>query len=133
MLKVGLTGGIASGKSVVGEMFVALGAHLIHADQIAHELMQPGRPVYEEVVRRFGLGILNGDGTVSRPRLAELAFGSVDKGIPSRVEELNRIIHPRVIEQQELWMKDIGHHDPGAVAIVEAALIIEAGAAAGVE
>jgi dephospho-CoA kinase len=129
MLKVGLTGGIASGKSVVGEMFVALGAHLIHADQIAHELMQPGRPVYDEVIRRFGPGILNNDGTVSRPRLAELAFGSVDKGIPSRVEELNRIIHPRVIEQQELWMEDIGRHDPGGVAIVEAALIIEAGAA----
>ena len=129
MLKVGLTGGIASGKSVVGEMFVALGACLVHADQIAHELMQPGKPVYEEVVRRFGPGILNSDRTISRPKLAELAFGSVDKGIPSRVEELNQIIHPNVIEQQDRWMEEIGRSHPGAVAIVEAALIIEAGAA----
>lgn len=129
MLKVGLTGGIASGKSVVGEMFVSLGAHLIHADQIAHELMQPGRPVFDEVIRRFGPGILNNEGTVSRPKLAELAFGSVNKGLPSRVEELNHIIHPRVIEEQERWMEDIGRIEPSAVAMVEAALIIEAGAA----
>lgn len=131
MLKVGLTGGIASGKSVVGEMFVALGAHLIHADQIAHELMQPGEPVYQEVVRRFGTGILNADGSVSRPRLAELAFGSFEQGIPSRVEELNRIVHPKVIQMQDEWMERVGREHPGAVAIVEAALIVEAGAAKG--
>ena len=75
MLKVGLTGGIASGKSVVGEMFVARGAHLVQADQISHELMQPGQAVYEEVVQHFGTAILNPDGTVNRPRLAEAAFG----------------------------------------------------------
>ena len=63
MLKLGLTGGIASGKSAVGEMFVKLGAHLIQADAVAHWLMEPGRPVYEEVVRRFGREILNPDGT----------------------------------------------------------------------
>lgn len=128
MLKVGLTGGIASGKSVVGEMFVALGAHLIHADQIAHQLMQPGEPVYQEVVRRFGAGILNPDGSVNRPRLAELAFGSPDQG-SSRVEELNRIVHPSVIRMQDDWMEQVGRDHPQAVAIVEAALIIEAGAA----
>ena len=129
MLKVGLTGGIASGKSVVGEMFVALGAHLIHADQIAHELMQPGEPVYQEVVRRFGSGILNADGSVSRPKLAELAFGSAEQGIPSRVEELNRIVHPSVIQMQDDWMRQVGREHAGAVAMVEAALIVEAGAA----
>ena len=75
LLKVGLTGGIASGKTVVGEMFVALGAHLIQADQISHELMQPGQAVYDEVVRKFGREILNPDGSVNRPRLAEAAFG----------------------------------------------------------
>ena len=75
MLKVGLTGGIASGKSVVGEMFMALGAHLIQADGIAHELMQPGEAVYREVVQHFGEGILNTDGSVNRARLAEAAFG----------------------------------------------------------
>ena len=76
---VGLTGGIASGKSVVGEMFVALGAHLIHADQIAHELMQPGEPVYQEVVRRFGPGILNPDGTISADTCPFL--GGLDQNI----------------------------------------------------
>jgi dephospho-CoA kinase len=128
MLKVGLTGGIASGKSVVGEMFVAQGAKLIHADQIAHELIQPGQPVYHKVVRHFGTGILNPDGTVNRPKLAEAAFGSADKNIPSRVEELNRIVHPSVLHIQEQWMEQVGRDDSHAVAMVEAALILEAGA-----
>ncbi len=128
MLKVGLTGGIASGKSIVGEMFVACGAHLIKADQIAHELMQPGQAVYEEVVRHFGAGILNPDGTVSRPKLAEAAFGEPDQSTPSRVDELNRIVHPAVIRRQESWMDEVGQQDGHAVAIVEAALILEAGA-----
>ncbi len=128
MLKVGLTGGIASGKSIVGEMFVACGAHLIKADQIAHELMQPGQAVYEEVVRHFGADILNPDGTVSRPKLAEAAFGEPDQSTPSRVDELNRIVHPAVIRRQESWMDEVGQQDGHAVAIVEAALILEAGA-----
>jgi len=74
MLKVGLTGGIAAGKSVVGEMFVKLGAHLIQADHISHELMQPGQAVYQQVVQHFGPGILNPDQTVNRPKLADAAF-----------------------------------------------------------
>jgi len=133
MLKVGLTGGIASGKSVVGEMFVSLGAHLVQADQIAHSLMQPGEAVYGEVVRHFGCGILNADGSVNRAKLAELAFGSsagsemVSAGSP-RIEELNRIVHPAVLRRQEEWMRDEGRRDPHAVAMVEAALILEAGA-----
>jgi dephospho-CoA kinase len=134
MLKVGLTGGIASGKSVVGEMFVALGAHLIQADRIAHELMLPGRPVYNEVVRHFGGDILNPDLTVNRTRLAEAAFWTPQSQqksapIPHRVAELNRIVHPAVIRSQDEWMDEIGRQDPHAVAIVEAALILEAGAA----
>ncbi len=136
MLKVGLTGGIASGKSVVGEMFVALGARLIEADRIAHDLMLPGQPVYNEVVRHFGGAILNPDLSVNRARLAEAAFGSVQPAgagetmpSPSRVAELNRIVHPAVIRSQEEWMEEMGRQDPGAVAIVEAALILEAGAA----
>ena len=76
MLKVGLTGGIAAGKSVVGEMFVGLGAQLVQADRIAHSLMQPGEAVYNEVVRHFGREILDPDGTVNRAKLAEVAFGS---------------------------------------------------------
>lgn len=129
MLKVGLTGGIASGKSSVGEMLVALGAHLVQADAIAHELMQPGEQVYEEVVRHFGSEILNPDGRVNRARLAQAAFGSPDAKQPSRVEELNRIVHPAVIRRQNEWMEEVGRKDPHAIAIVEAALIVEAGAA----
>jgi len=127
MLKVGLTGGMASGKSVVGEMFVALGAHLVQADRIAHSLMQPGEAVYNDVVRRFGREILNPDTTINRARLAETAFGS-GGARASRIQELNRIVHPAVIRTQDEWMHEIGRQDPHAVAIVEAALILEAGA-----
>lgn len=127
MLRVGLTGGIASGKSVVGEMFVNLGAHLILADTIAHELMQPGQAVYERVILHFGRGILNSDGTVNRPRLAEIAFGHSGNG--GRVQELNAIVHPAVLARENEWMEEVGHHDPHAIAMVEAALILEAGGA----
>jgi dephospho-CoA kinase len=129
LLKVGLTGGIAAGKSVVGEMFVALGAHLIQADAISHQLMQPGQAVYQEVVRHFGPGILNPDGAVNRARLAEAAFGAPGTNQTSRIQELNRIVHPAVIRRQEEWMQEVGRRDPRAIAVVEAALILEAGAA----
>jgi len=120
MLKVGLTGGIAAGKSVVGEMFVKLGAHLIQADHISHELMQPGQAVYQQVVQHFGPGILNPDQTVNRPKLAEAAFSG-------RIQELNQIVHPAVIQKQNEWMAELGRREPHAIAIVEAALILEAG------
>ena len=126
MLKLGLTGGIASGKSVVGEMFRKLGAHLTEADAVAHTLMQPGQAVYEEVVRRFGREILNPDGSINRPRLAEAAFGAPG-GAPPRVKELNEIVHPTVVARENEWMEEIGQRDPNAIAIVEAALILEAG------
>lgn len=135
MLKVGLTGGIACGKTVVGEMFVSLGAHLVQADRIAHDLMLPGRPVYNEVVRHFGREILNRDLSINRAKLAELAFGAPQSAGSSgtdhvkRVQELNRIVHPAVIRAQEEWMEETGRQDPHAIAIVEAALIVEAGAA----
>jgi len=129
LLKVGLTGGIASGKSVAGEMFVALGAQLIQADTIAHELMQPGEAVYREVVRHFGEGILNPDGSVNRARLAEAAFGAPGGDKPSRIQELNQIVHPAVIRRQEEWMEEVGRRDSRAIAVVEAALILEAGSA----
>jgi dephospho-CoA kinase len=129
LLKVGLTGGIASGKSVVGEMFAKLGAHLVSADALAHELMQPGQAVYDEVVRRFGREILGPDGTINRLRLAEAAFGSPGSGSPTRVKELNAIVHPAVVVRQDAWTAEIGRAHPDAVAIVEAALILEAGVA----
>ena len=130
MLKVGLTGGIASGKSMVGHMFVALGAQLVEADRIAHSLMQPGEPVYDEVVRHFGREILNPDGSVNRSKLAEAAFGAPGADPrSSRVADLNRIVHPAVIRSQEEWMHAVSLQDPNGVAIVEAALLIEAGVA----
>jgi len=132
MLKVGLTGGIAAGKSVVGEMFVGLGAHLVQADHIAHTLMQPGEAVYHEVVRHFGRSILNPDGSVNRSKLAEAAFGPADatsRTRNSRIAELNRIVHPAVIRSQEEWVQAVGLQNPHGVAIVEAALLLEAGAA----
>lgn len=124
MLRVGLTGGIACGKSTVGRMFSDLSAHLIEADTIAHELYRPGEPVYKELVEKFGPEIVRPDGEIDRARLAGLAF---DGG---RVDELNKIVHPAVIRRQEQWMHQVGAIDPYAVAMVEAALILEAGARA---
>jgi dephospho-CoA kinase len=124
MLKVGLTGGIASGKSVVAEMFAALGAHVVQADHIAHQLMQPGQSVYKEVAHHFGAGMLNADATLNRAKLAEAAFGT-----EGRIKELNHIVHPAVLLRQEQWMNEVGQKDSHAIAIVEAALILEAGAA----
>jgi len=129
MLKVGLTGGIAAGKSVVGEMFVALGAHLVQADKIAHSLMESGQAVYGEVVRHFGPGILNPDRSINRSKLAEAAFGTETTSRNDRIDELNRIVHPAVIRRQDEWMDAVSIEDPRGVAIVEAALILEAGAA----
>jgi len=123
LLKVGLTGGIASGKSVVGEMFAAVGVHVIQADVIAHRLMQPGESVYKQVVEHFGSGILNPDRVINRAKLAEAVFGD-----SPRVEELNRIVHPAVVAEQDRWMEEVGRADAHAIAMVEAALILEAGA-----
>ena len=128
MLKLGLTGGIASGKSVVGEIFVKLGARLIQADAVAHSLMLPGHQVYDEVVHRFGREILNPDGSINRPRLAEAAFGTAG-GAPPRVKELNEIVHPAVIDHENQWMEEIARRDPSAIVIVEAALIPESSGA----
>ncbi len=121
MLKVGLTGGVACGKSTVGRMFIRRGAHLVEADKIAHLLMQPGQAVYDEIVRRFGRQVLHPDGTINRHKLADATFNS------GKIGELNAIVHPIVIRAQERWMRDVAAHHPDAVAMVEAALILEAG------
>jgi dephospho-CoA kinase len=121
MLKVGLTGGVACGKTTITTMFEKRGAHIALADAIAHSLFEPGSEVYEKVLDAFGDEILNPDKTISRPKLANLAF-------PSRIKELNAIVHPVVIALQDEWMEEIGHRDPHAIVIVEAALMIEAGA-----
>lgn len=123
MIKIGLTGGISSGKSLVARIFTELGAHTIDADTLAHELMLPGQPAYKEIAEKFGKEILNPDGTINRGRLAELAF---DKRRP-RIYELNRILHPGVIQKYEQWMEEIGRREPDAIVILEAALLLEAG------
>ena len=122
MLRIGLTGGMACGKSTVATMFADLGAHIIDADLIAHQLYRPTTEVYIELVKRFGSGIVRPDGEIDRAKLAAAAF---DGG---RVEELNKIVHPAVIRQQEQWMQEIGAKEPYAIMMVEAALIFEAGA-----
>ena len=122
MLRVGLTGGVACGKSTVAKMFADLGATIIDADVVAHDLYRPGHEVLQELVRHFGPEILKPNGELDRAKLATQVF---DGG---RVEELNKIVHPAVIRQQDEWMRAVGEKDPHAVAVVEAALILEAGA-----
>ena len=123
MLRVGLTGGIACGKSTVAAMLVKRGAHFLQADALAHQLYTPGEATYDEVVRRFGREVLDPDGTINRARLANLVF-------PNRIAELNAVVHPEVVKRQNSWMNEIEHSDPDGIAVVEAALLIEAGAAA---
>jgi dephospho-CoA kinase len=121
MLRVGLTGGIASGKSTVARMMAARGAQLLDADAVVRDLMQPGKPVYHEVVKHFGREIVNQDGAINRKRLADAVFPT------GRVSELNAIVHPAVVRHQDEWMAEIEGGDPQAIAVVEAALILEAG------
>jgi dephospho-CoA kinase len=121
VLHVGLTGGLACGKSTVARMFAELGAQIIDADQIVHDLYRRGEPVYKELVEKFGPGILGSDSEIDRGRLATVAF---DDG---RVQELNRIVHPAVAGKQREWLGEAARRHPHAVAMVEAALILEAG------
>jgi dephospho-CoA kinase len=120
MLRVGLTGGLGSGKSTVGKIFAGLGAQVIDADEVGRCLMQPGQPVFDRIVASFGREIVRNDGTLDRRALAELAFTG------GRIEELNRIVHPAVIAAQEEWLREVSATDPNAVAIIESALIFEA-------
>ncbi len=122
MLKVGLTGGLATGKSFVGQAFAALGCCLIKADEIGREVMQPGGEAFEPVVREFGPVILASDGSIDRKLLASMVFDD-----PERLAALNRLVHPPVIRRQDQLMEEIAASDPGAIVVVEAAVMIEAG------
>jgi dephospho-CoA kinase len=119
MLRVGLTGGLGSGKSTVAGMLRTLGARVIEADVLGRELMEPGQHVYDEIVRAFGPEVVSADGRLNRARLAELAFQG------GRLGELNAIVHPAVIRAQREWMDEEFAADPAAVAVVESALIFE--------
>ncbi len=119
MLRVGLTGGLGSGKSTVAAMLRELGAQVIEADELGRALMEPGLAVYGEIVRVFGAEVVGPDGRLNRPKLAQLAFEG------GRLQELNAIVHPAVIAEQRRWMEQVFARDPGAVAVVESALIFE--------
>ncbi|WP_109486199.1 dephospho-CoA kinase [Occallatibacter savannae] len=119
MLRVGLTGGLGSGKSTVARMLRELGADVIESDELGRTLMEPGNATYDEIVRAFGPEVVGADGRLNRPRLADLAFRA------NRVKELNAIVHPAVIEAQAEWMKQVFARDPAAVAVVVSALIFE--------
>jgi dephospho-CoA kinase len=122
MLTVGLTGGIASGKTTVAAMFEKRDCRVLYADKIARELMQPGQPVFEQIVRAFGPDIVAPDGALDRPRLAGMVFG--DAGLR---ETLNAIVHPRVIQEIERRLAEIRREEPRAIVLVEAALLVESG------
>jgi dephospho-CoA kinase len=124
MLRVGLTGGLGSGKSTAAKMFAAHGAHVLSADEIGRELMQPGQPVYAAIVALFGPSVVAPDKSLDRAALARLAFGPKEKG-GERVEELNAIVHPAVIARQTELLQEIAAQDPDAVVMVESALIFE--------
>jgi dephospho-CoA kinase len=119
MLRVGLTGGLGSGKSTVGTYLRELGAQVIEADELGRALMEPGQAVFAEIVRVFGPEVVATDGRLDRARLAEFAFRG------GRLQELNAIVHPAVIEQQRQWMNEVFARDPDAIAVVISALIFE--------
>lgn len=123
MILAGLTGGIASGKSVVSRQFKKLGAFLIDADELAREAVAPDRPAWRDVVNAFGSDILNPDRTVNRKKLADIVFRDEAKR-----KRLNAIVHPAVFAEQERLTNQIAARDPGAVVIYDAALLIETGA-----
>jgi dephospho-CoA kinase len=122
MLRLGLTGGIASGKTAVAAMLRDMGFAVLDADSLAHTLIEPGQPAYDEVVGAFGRSILDNGKRVDRAKLAAIVFAE-----PAKLARLNAIVHPRVetvIHQQFAEWSRNGKRD---VAFVEAALLIEAG------
>jgi len=122
MLIVGLTGGVASGKSVVSRVLREEGAYLIDADQIARELVEPGTPTWKELVRAFGNEILQEDRSIHRKKLAARVFSD-----PEQRSILERMIHPRIKEEMSHRLKAISQKDPEAIVVIDAPLLIETG------
>lgn len=122
MLKIGLTGGIATGKSYVVSVLRELGCEVIDADALAHEVIEPGRPAFDEIVGHFGKDVVGDDGKIDRVKLGAIVFA--DK---SQREKLNSIVHPRVYEAQLKWFAELSARNPEAIAVVDAALMIETG------
>ena len=122
MLLVGLTGGIATGKSLVSEILRGLGAYIIDADKIAREVVEPQKPAWLEIVEFFGKDIVNKDRTINRKRLGEIVFND-----PLKKRKLEEIVHPRVIEEENRMLKEYLKIKPDGIVIIDAALLIEAG------
>jgi dephospho-CoA kinase len=122
MLKVGLTGGIASGKSFVGEALAGYGCFAIQADRLGHEVLAPSGEAYTGVIREFGNEILTADGAIDRAHLAKLVFAD-----PAKLERLNAIVHPAVIRREEALASEFFAREPHGIAVVEAAILIETG------
>lgn len=122
MLRVGLTGGLASGKSFVGQTLAQLGCHLVKADELGHAVLLPGAEAYDAVLREFGREILSPDGFIDRRRLGALVFAD-----PEKLERLNQIVHPLVIRREEELIAAAAQQDPHGIAVVEAAILIETG------
>jgi dephospho-CoA kinase len=120
----GLTGGIASGKSTVAAMLRELGAYIIDADEAGHELLLPSSPVFPVLVAAFGREILDSSGSIDRRRLGSLVFSD-----PVKLDQLNRIVHPRIIERIDQLAAEHCTRNPGSVVVVDAALIYETGIA----
>jgi dephospho-CoA kinase len=119
VLRVGLTGGLGSGKSTAARIFAGLGAYVLSSDTIGRELMEPGQAVFNAIAAHFGREVVDANGRLNRAALAKIAF---EEG---RVEELNAIVHPAVIRRQAELSEEIRAKDPGAVVMVESALILE--------
>lgn len=119
MLRAGLTGGLGSGKTTAAQIFAKLGAHVFSADELGRALMQPGEHVYHRIAGAFGPRVVRPDGQLDRPMLAQMAFGE------GKLRQLNEIVHPAVIAEQERQMRLLEEIEPEAVAIVESALIFE--------
>lgn len=122
MIKLGLTGGYATGKSFVAEEFERLGCHVVYADKLGHEVLQPGGEAYAPAVELFGPSILNGNGTIDRRKLAGVVFQSDES-----LERLTAIVHPAVFRLEERLLAQYEAADPEGIAIVEAAILIETG------
>jgi dephospho-CoA kinase len=122
MLRVGLTGGLATGKSFVGHALADLGCHLIEADELGHQVLMPDGEAYAAVVEEFGREILVADDTIDRRKLGAMVFGK-----PDRLEKLNSLVHPPVGARQKRMIEDIAALDPRAIVVVEAAILVETG------
>lgn len=122
MIRAGLTGGLACGKTFVGNILEQLGCHVIRADELGHRVLSPDGEVYEPVIQRFGPGILDSQKRIDRKRLAAMVFGD-----PDRLTVLNALVHPAVIRLEEAFISDMESRDPKGIAIVEAAILIETG------